>query len=149
MTEPERAKNLLGTLLLQALLVICWALVLAKTYFLIRGHEAPAFIDYSYMVALPVALWYFKVGLELLGIWFYLGVLSFIEVGALFWIVRAWRRYLLNDEAKAMSLGWTIVATVLAVNFVILVFFVARDIFLARQTKSSTKTAAGQVHPTA
>lgn len=141
MSETRRPQHPLLTLLFQAGLILGWALVLAKTYFLIRGHDAPAFIDYTYMVALPAVLWHFKAGMDLLGAWFYLCVFCLIEAGALFWIVRAWRRYLLNDELKMMSLGWTIVATILAANFIILIFFVARDLLLAQLSKSEVRPA--------
>src|SRR5688572_26491358 len=123
MSEIETQQRKTGNAILRALLLLCWLVVCAKTYFLLRGHVTPAVIEYSYIVALPTALWNLKTGLEVLGTWFYVAVLSFIGLGAIFWIVRAWRRYILEDP-KGMTLGWNIAATILAINFVILIFFV-------------------------
>ena len=139
MSELESEQKPTGNaILLRALLLMCWVVVLAKTYFLLRGHDTPAVIEYSYIVALPTVLWNLKTGLEVLGTWFYIGVLSFIGLGALFWIYRAWRRYL-QDDPKTMTLGWNITATILAINFVILIFFVGRELIGSQIVRQKQK----------
>lgn len=137
--ELETEAKQKPTNLLRVLLVLCWLVVLAKTYFLLRGHPTPTIIEYSYIVALPTVLWNLKPGLDLLGTWFYIAVLSVIGLGIIFWVVRQWRRYIMEDPEKAWPLGWTIATSVLAINFVILIFFVGRELLNAAAKAEAQK----------
>lgn len=121
-------------MLLRLLLLVGWAVVLAKTYFLVRGMPTPTPIEYANVAALPFVLWYLKLGLDLLGAWFYMLVLSYVGAGVVFWMVRSWRRFFL-EEPRTLSVPWLIVSTILAVNFLILIFFMARELIVSHIRK--------------
>jgi hypothetical protein len=148
MAELESEEKQRPTTVLRVLLLLCWAVVLAKTYFLIRGHPTPAVIEYSYIVALPTVLWNLKPGLDILGTWFYIAVMSVIGLGIVFWVVRQWRRYILEDPEKAWPLGWTIGTSILAINFVILIFFVGRELLAASARAEAEKKLHFEEPPT-
>lgn len=140
--EKEKKRNPL----LRIVLLLCWALVLAKTFYLLSGRPTPWVIEWSYVIALPTVLWNLKVGLEILGTWFYIGVLSFIGAGAVMWVVRSWRRYLTEDP-KSLPIEWTIGTTILAVNFVILIFFVGRELLINASKDSAPEFDEPPTHP--
>ena len=128
MTDERRANPAGADWGMRLTLLACWAMILAKVTFLVLGNPSPVFVEVSYMVAFPVALWNLKRGRELLGGWFYVALLLYVAVGAAGWLVNQWQKWLLQPAEGALTTPLLIGSTVLALNFFILLFFIGREL---------------------
>lgn len=128
MTEEQNVNPVGADWGMRLILLACWTMILAKVTFLLIGTPSPAFVELSYIVAFPVALWNLKRGRELLGGWFFVALLLYVAVGAGGWLVNQWQLWFDRVPEGALSTPWLIGSTVLAVNFFILLFFIGREL---------------------
>ena len=110
------------------ILLACWGLILAKVAMLVLGQPSPTYLEVSYIVAFPVALWNLKRGRELLGGWFFVVLLLVLGAGAGAWIVHEWQVWFDRGNEAAMKTPWLVGSTILALNFFLLLFFVGREL---------------------
>lgn len=127
MSKSER-RNDSGDSAMRVILLASWAMILAKVTLLLLGKPSPGYVEVSYIVAFPVVLWNLRRGRELLGGWFYVGLLIYVAIGAAGWLVNQWQRWFDQSRESALGMPILIGTTVLALNFFILLFFIGREL---------------------
>lgn len=145
--EPQGRTMTANDNLLKVLLVVCWGLVLAKAGFIVLATKTPTYVELAYIVALPTVLWNLKRGRELLGTYFYVGLLAAVGVAAVAWTGKEWMQYAAEESESLRSLGWVIGKTILALNFMVLLYFVAKELVLTSKPKEPVVFQEPSTHP--
>ncbi|HVL39234.1 MAG TPA: hypothetical protein VM328_07570 [Fimbriimonadaceae bacterium] len=147
MSEPEATEVQGNQNLLRIILVICWSLVLAKAGFIVLSTKTPIYIEIAYIVALPTVLWNLKRGRELLGSYFYVGLLAVVGIAAAGWVAKEWFFYIESGSESLRALGRPIGTTVLALNFIILLYFIGKELVLSAPERRVVAFPEPPTHP--